>query len=507
MTKGNRAVLLGASALALSLAAGAAMAGPQDNSLNIAWELEVPNISMYHNTDRIGIIIAHHVWDSLIYRNPDSGEFEPLLAESWELVDDVTIDVVIRDDVLFHNGEPMTVEDVVFTFNYIANPNSDMLSQQTVNWIEKAEALDDRTVRITAKRPTPLALLYMAGDIGIYPKDYYQEVGPDGMGRAPIGTGPYKVTEVVPGTRMVFERFEDYYEGSPKGMPSIERIVQRTIPELNTQVVELASGRLDWMWRVPADQVDRLNAMPTINVLNASTMRIGYLQFDAVGKSGDNPFTDRRVRQAVNHAIDRDAIVDNLVRGDSVVINAACHPAQFGCIDDVTTYEYDPERARELLAEAGYPDGFQTRLYGYRDRPYTEAMIGNLNDVGITTDLRWGQYAATRDAIRGGDVPLAFMTWGSNSVPDVDNATPVFFGGLADDLAMDEEVIAWLEAGGSTLDQEVRLENYTKALQKIADEAYWVPLFTYNTNYAMSSQLSWQPHPDEIPRFWLASWD
>lgn len=148
----------------------------------------------------------------------------------------------------------------------------------------------------------------------------------------------------------------------------------------------------------------------------------------------------------------------------------------------MTAYDFDVDKAKSLLAEAGYPDGFETEIYAYRNRPYLEPMIGYLSAIGIKTDLRYGKYAATRDALRGGEAPFAFMTWGSGSVPDVDAIASVFFAGTEDDITGDAEVQGWLQEAASTMDVDKRLDAYSKALGKIAEESYWLPLFTYPTN-------------------------
>lgn len=509
MTKGHISkirylALAGAAAAALCFGAPTAQASKADDTLNIAWDVEVPNANMYFDTSRNGVIIAHHVWDALVWRDPATGDFKPALATAWNVVDDKTIELEIRQGVKFHNGDPMTADDVVYTYNYLAQPDNGILNRNFSNWIAKAEKVGDNKVRITAKDTTPLMMLYIT-ELGIYPEKYYKEVGPDGMGLKPVGTGPYKITAVEPGKRLEFEAFADYYD-SPKGKPSIKKIVQRTIPEMNTQVVELASGRLDWIWRVPQDQAERLEKSGRVQILNADTFRVGYLALNAAGGPEDSPLRKQKVRQAINHAIDVEGIVKNLVRGSSQVIHSACYPEQFGCTDDVKKYPYDPAKAKALLAEAGYPNGFNTTLYAYRDRPQNEAMLSNLAAVGIKAELRYGQYAATRDALRKGEVPIASLTWGSNSVPDVDAILPIFFGGLPDDIAKDTEVQGWLKDAASTLDQDKRKALYKQALQKIAEQAYWVPTFTYTTNYAISNALDFKPTADEIPRFWTAKW-
>lgn len=500
--------LIGWVALA-ALAAGtpAAQAGKSDDTLNIAWERSLESLDNYFNTAREGIIVSRHVWDSLLYRNPKTMDYEPALATAWNWVDNKTLDFTIRKGVTFHNGEAFGPDDVVFTLNYMADPKNGAKTQRNVNWIESAEQTGDDTVRLHLKAPFPAALDYLAGPLVIYPKDYYSEVGPDGMGTKPIGTGPYRVTEVEPGQRIVFERFEEYYKDSPKGQPAIGKIVQRTIPERNTQIAELIAGKLDWIWRVPADQAERMAKMPNITVVNAATMRIGYLTMDAANKTGQNtPLTNEKVRQAISYAIDRKAIVDALVRGDSKVVHAACFPTQFGCSQDVPHYDYDPEKAKALLAEAGYPDGFTISFHAYRERPYAEAMLGYLNAVGIKTDFSFLKYATLRDKIRGGEVPLAFMTWGSYSINDVSAITGEFFKHGADDMALDDAVRDLLETGDTSVDPAVRKEAYAKALKTIAEKAYWLPLFNYNTNYAFTKDLDFTPTEDEIPRFFTAHW-
>ncbi len=484
----------------------AAHAGKANDTLNIAWEREQATLDYYFQNSREGIIINRHIFDNLLFQDPVTGEFKGLLAQSYQVVDDQTFEFVIRKGVKFHDGTELTVDDVIGTIDFVTRPGTGKIQSRPVDWIDRAEKVGPDTVRIHAKQTTPLALLYLAADVPIYPKAYYEKVGPEGMGVKPIGTGPYKVTEVQPGKKIVFEKNTNYFAGSPKGQPKIGKIIQRTIPDVNTQIVELASGTLDWIFKVPADQAEKVTSLPNILVKDASTMRFGYLTFDAAGKSGKNPFQDVRVRRAVAHAIDRKAIADNIVRDGSKIINAACYPTQFGCTDDVPSYDFNVAKAKALMAEAGYPNGFETEIYAYRDRNYLEPMIGNLAAIGIKTDLRYGKYAATRDAIRGGKVPFAFMTWGSGSVADADASVSVFFGGQADDTSMDTDVQKWLVEASSTMKADVRKAAYHKAFNRIAEQAYWVPLFTYPTNYVMTKDLDWTPTEDEIPRFFTASW-
>jgi peptide/nickel transport system substrate-binding protein len=247
--------------------------------------------------------------------------------------------------------------------------------------------------------------------------------------------------------------------------------------------------------------------MGGVQVVNAPTMRISYLSLDRVGRSGkDNPWTKLKVRQAAAHAIDRTAIAKNLVGGASTAIHSACYPTQFGCSNDVPKYDYNPEKAKKLLAEAGFPNGFKSDIYAYRQREFTEAVMGYLAKVGIKTNLRYMQYKALRGLVWKGTGSPNMMTWGSYSMNDVSAITSHFFKHGKDDFCRDDDVKNWLETGDTNTDPKVRREAYAKALRRIQEHVCWVPLFTYAKNYVFSSELDFTPTSDEIPRFFTAKW-
>ncbi len=488
------------------LAAGAAYAGKADDTLSVAFTKELENVDSYFNSSREGVVLQRAIWDGLIYRDPVTNEYKGNLATSWEWIDDVTLELKLREGVRFHNGEPFNADDVVFTVNFVANPENGVKTQRNVSWMESAEKIDEYTVRIHLKAPFPAAIEFLSGPVSMYPDEYYAKVGPTGMGLKPVGTGPYKVVEVEPGQHFVLERYEGYHDG-PKGKPSIGRIDIRTIPEVNTQLAEMLGGTLDLIWQVPTDQAGKMAQMDQFTVVNESTMRIGYLTMDAAGRTGaDNPFTNLKVRQAVAHAIDRKAIVAALLKGKSQVVSSACFPSQFGCEQDVTSYDYDPEKARALLAEAGYPDGFTTEFYAYRNRDIAEALASYLNAVGIRTEFNMLKYSALRDLRAKSGVPIAFLTWGSYSINDVSAITSQFFKFGALDDARDPQVRDWLEGGDTSTDPAKRIEYYSQALKRIADQAYWAPLFSYNTNYVFSKEVAYTPTPDEVLRFTTMTW-
>jgi peptide/nickel transport system substrate-binding protein len=229
-----------------------------------------------------------------------------------------------------------------------------------------------------------------------------------------------------------------------------------------------------------------------MSVLSGETMRVGFLSINNNGSTPESaPFKDVRVRQAVNHAINRKGLADSLVRGGSQAVYAPCFRTQFGCdTAKVVTYDYNPAKARALLAEAGYANGFDTDLWAYRERDYAEAIIGDLRKVGIRARLHFVQYPALRTELRAGRAPLSFQAWGSFGVNDASAFVGNYFKGGPD----------------STVDKAERKARYAQALQRISAQAMWAPMFSYSTHYAFTSDLRFEAQPDELPRFFQASW-
>jgi peptide/nickel transport system substrate-binding protein len=498
---------LAALLMGVAVLASPATADKNDDTLRIAMAFDLENLDAYQNTARVGIILARHVWDGLIYRNPTTNEYEGNLATEWHWVDDTTLEFSLREGVKFHNGEEFNANDVVYTINFVADPENGVRPARNVQWLAGAEKIDDYKVRVNLKYAFPAAFEFLAGSLPMYPDEYHSSVGPEGMAANPVGTGPYKVSGHVQGELISLERNDAYHPASPKGAPSIKLIDWRTMPEMNTQYAELLSGGLDWTWQIPPDQAENFAAMGKLNVTNEMTMRIGYIGMDASPRHGDTPLDDVRVRRAIAHAIDRQGIVDSLMKGASVVVHSACFPSQFGCEQDVAKYEYSPEKAKALLAEAGYPDGFDlTMSTFYQDSP-PEAIQQSLANVGINIALDRTKYAALRERVHNAEVPFLYMSWGSYSINDVSAITSKFFRGGKDDYAQDSEVMNWLEIADTTTDPAVRKENYSKALKKIASEVYWLPTWTFNSNYVFSKELNFVPTSDEIPRFFTATWN
>ena len=489
------------------VASGPALAGKKDDTLRVAYDQAPENVDPYYNNVRIGVIIAANVWDTLLYRDPMTNEYKGQLAKSWTQVDDKTIDFELREGVKFHNGEEFDADSVVYTLNFVADPKNKAVTQQNVSWIDKVEKLGKYKVRLTTKEPFPGAKEYLSTTVAIHPAKYYQEVGPQGMNAKPVGSGPYMVTDYQPGKSITLARNPNYFKESPKGQPKIGKVIIRFIPDRQTQLAEAISGGEDLIMNVAKDQADQIKAVPTLQVVAGKTMRIVFLQMNVQDGGPASQLKDVRVRKAIMHAIDRETIVKNIVGEGGEILNSLCTPSQVGCTaEGVPVYKYDPALSKKLLAEAGFPNGFEIPIAAYRERNQTEAIINYLQAVGIRAKLNFLQYAAMRDMARGNKTALTHQTWGSNLVNDVSASTPVYFGGGADDLAHDPEIIKLLDEGDHTIDPAKRTAAYQKALALIGERAYAVPLWLLPAYYVANKDLSMTAYPDELVRFWDMSW-
>lgn len=500
------AMLAGAAILGV-LAPSPVLADPANNSLNIAFTGEIATLDMYKESSREGTSLSRMLYDGLLFKDFTTGEIKPELAESYTVVDPTTIDFVIRKDVKFHDGTPLTPEDVVYTLNLVSSPDYSVRYSIAVDWIKSAEKLPDGTVRVHLEYPYPLALEMLAGNVPIYPQDYYSRVGSEGMGQKPVGTGPYRLVEMTPGTHFVLERFKDYYPESPKGHPAIEKLDIRTLPEVNTQYAALLNGTVDWIWRVPATDAARLASQPNIAVHNVSGVRFAYLGMNRNFNGGKSPLADVRVRQAINYALNREAIVKALVGGAAVPTEAPCSPIQLGCYDGLRKYPFDTAKARALLAEAGYPDGFDIEIF-VTSFPNNQAqvIVENLRQVGIRATLNNQQFSTVTTAWRDGRAAMVLTNLGSFGIADTGIGAGQYFGGGDDDTTRDDAVTALFKAADSTTDRAVRKEKLSGAIDIITDQAYWAPLWTYNIVTVSNKDLEFNLTADEYPRFYTAKW-
>jgi peptide/nickel transport system substrate-binding protein len=499
-----------AAAAAAALVAQPAAAQKSADTLRAMWLDPTVNIDPYYNSQRTGLILAHHAWDGLVFRDPNGFTMKPLLAESWKWVDDTTLEFKLNPRATFHNGDKVTAADVAYTVKVITDPASGISVPSNFGpWLAGAEVVDAGTVRLKLKQAFPAALEYVSFVMPIYPQAYREKVGKDVYNKEPIGAGPYRIVKWEAGQTVEMERYENYYDGSGKGKPPIKRLIIRQVSDANLMTNSLIGGQVDWIWQYPADLVEKIAALPNAATLTQEAFRIAHLSLDAAGRSDPKgPLTNVLVRRAIFHAIDRQAFAKNLVRFGSRVPDAPCYFTQFGCDPEAAVkYDYNPAKAKALLAEAGFPNGFDIELVNPGLLPsWIGAIQANLGAIGIRAKVSTMTGVAATTRIQKGEVPMYMSSWGSYSINDVSAIMPYFFWNNVDDLARDQELTAALREGGSVVDPAARKKSYAKAIHIITDKAYWLPIATYVTVYGINKQLDFKAYPDEMPRFFWAKW-
>jgi peptide/nickel transport system substrate-binding protein len=500
------------------LATAPSHAGKKDDTLNAILPRDVRTLDNMFSGRRENHIVSKNYEDMLFYIDPDDGEPKPMLVESYK-IDGKTVDLKLKKGIKYHDGSELKAEDVAYSINYQASKEGKARRQKYfAYWVKKVDVTGPYSVRINMKREYPLVLYDLAMYNRIRQKGTFDDASKkDGLNRKATrtkvnGLGPYRVVSFEPRKKLVLERFDGYRKDSPKYNPaSIKHITFRTVPDFGVQAAEVMAGGADWAYNVPPDVADDVQRSGRAQHITGPSMRVGFIILDAAGATGkDSPTTKLKVRQALNHAIDREDIVKNLVKGTGKVIHSACNPMQFGCAQDVKKYAYDPEKAKKLLAEAGYPDGFPVTLWSYRQKPVAEAIVGMMQKAGLKVQLRHVKGSQLRKAEKKNKVMMTFRTTGSGSISHAGRIVPPYFGGRSSRnkryVKHDKELLKLVSKATSSHDLGVQKKYYKLALERVAEQAYWVPLYMFSLNYLASNDLEFKAPRDGMPRLFLAKW-
>ncbi|MBO0739035.1 MAG: ABC transporter substrate-binding protein [Alphaproteobacteria bacterium] len=337
--------------------------------------------------DTLGIItpfmVLYALHDAMVKPMP-GGAQTPCLAEAWSASEDgLAYDFTIRRGAKFHNGEPVTAEDVRFSYErYRGAAHTEM--QDNVAAIETPDA---QHVRFKLKKPWPDFLTFYSSASGagwVVPKAYVQKVGADGFKKAPIGAGPYKFVSFTPGVELVLEAFEGYWRKTP----AIKRIVMKVIPDESTRLAALKRGEVDIAYSIRGELGQEVQRTPGLTLKAVVTQAANWIYFPEQWDPG-SPWHDLKVRQAANLALDRDGMNQALFLGHCRINNSII-PDTFDYYWPPPAATYDTAMAKRLLAEAGYPDGFDAGPF-YCDSSYSnigEAAVDSLQQVGIRTRLQ-----------------------------------------------------------------------------------------------------------------------
>lgn len=404
---------------------------------------------------------AAGIFDSLLWIN-DDGDIEPALAESYEVSDDGLEYIFhLRSDVVFHNGEPFNADSVVFSWERYIDPA--LAWNERWQMADSVEKIDDYTVKITTSEPKPLLLRTIAINWMMIPPGYFEEVGEVEFGNKPVGTGPFEVVEWVTGDRVVLKANQNYWQ---EGYPKLESVIFRPIPESSTRVAAIQTGEVDIVGRLSAEEAESLRGVPGVEVVSYPVSRVFYIAFNNLTSGVGQPTEDPLVRQAMNYAVDVDAIVEALFNGYAKPSTGFVATGEMG-YGAVEPFGYDPEMALELLGEAGYPDGFSMD-FACPAGAYTnfeevcEAIQAYLAEVGIETDLEIMESARYWDLEAAKELPPLFGdSWSEVSGEAYNRMAGALLAWDASYSSWeDEAILDYLARINTTVDIDERLALY-----------------------------------------------
>ena len=459
---------------------------------------------------------------SAVFPLDNKGSAVPGGVGEWEFVGDEALIVTVNDGRSFHNGEPITAEDIKFTIDRLSgkaeyNPEYSSAWTGELSWTGDNELIDERTLRIDQAAPSVDAANSLAvGGFPVFPKGYIEEVGDEAYGQFPIATGPFKFVEWAPDERIVSVRNDDFYNGrdyqyAPR-MPYLAGFEARLIPEIGARVSALEAGEIDLANSIPPDLAAPLGETGDYNVFYHPAQRGLHIKLpmtieeDPYNPGQPNPWRDRRVRMAANLAVDVDAITENIMTGRENY-TYTLSTGQFGYPEGLQEqrWGYDPEEARRLLAEAGYADGVETDLIYLaglytNDQLFMEAIAEMLRDVGFIVNLIPEDISKflgeARDKVltapylfpqSAGFTSLGSFAISVDSAATYEHRVEV----LTDERAEADRLIA---AAKTEFDQDKRRALLEEVVRIHYLEASWIFLFELVQTHVSTSRLEWDPY-------------
>lgn len=431
--------------------------------------------------------ILMNIYDGLVRYRDGSLDVEPALAKSWEISDDGTVYTFhLRKDVKFHDGTPFNAQAVKFTFARMLNKDHPYYDTGPFplafffDPIKRVEVVDDYTVRFHLKAPYAPFLAMLAYPTGLIVSPTAVKKYGDTFGHHPVGTGPFKFVNWVSNRKVVLKRNENYWDGAPK----LKAVVFRPVTNGNARVTAMLSGNLDVVVEVPPDSVDIFRKDNHFRVYQQAGPHVWFL----ILNMREGPFSDHRVRLAVNYAINKKALVKNVLQGTATVADSPIAPA-FGWAynESLDPYPYNPEKARKLIEEAGYKGAditfFVTEGGSGMLSPVTmaTAIQANLKAVGLNVHIKtfeWNTYLAKVNGGLEGKADMAEMAWMTNApltLPYLTLRTTAFpdKGGFNSGYYSNPKVDKLLNKAQRTVNQDKRAKLLKKMQGIVYEDAPW----------------------------------
>ncbi len=437
-----------------------------------------------------------NVFDTLLVRDA-SLQLAPSLAESHRRVDDLTWEFNLRRKVVFHNGEEFNADDVKFSVERVLDAAEKSPQRGWINTIDKVVVVDPFKVRIVTKAPDPVLPARMTL-LFIVPDKYMTEVGREKFAAQPVGTGPYKVGKWVRGDYVDLDASEGYWGRKP----NVKQARFRGISDTAARVSALRAGDAHLITNLPPDYLETVKKDKALGVSTAPSSRVMFI---ALVNTKKGPMQDVRVRQAINHAVDVKSIIDGVLLGNGIRVGSVNgHLLRLlGHKFDEPLYDYNPAKAKQLLAAAGYPNGFEVALDSpsgryLMDKDISQIVAAQLGQVGIKVTVKiheWGTYSGkfTTHNVE----PMYMRGWSLPSLDPDHWAPPLLAAGEPVANFESEAVNKMISEARGTLDPEKRVALYRNFNRAVHEQAPWLFLHQQIDLYGTSAKIRWKARSDE----------
>ena len=450
--------------------------------------------------------IIRNIYDGLLTRDAEMRVL-PEIAESWQQVDALNYEFRLRPNIRFHSGAAMTADDVAFTFQRMTVENA--MGGQTsprkglLGPLQKTAVVDERTVRMTLSEPWPILAAMMPFQV-VVNRRHVEKVGQEAFQTQPDGCGPFKLAEWRRGEAVILERFAEYYGGAPDippaGPAQVDRILFRSVPENSARVGALLAGEIDIAAELPPSAMKQVDGSSGAAVAKVRGTRTFFVALN-LSKA---PFSDKRVRRALNHALDKQAIISRVLDDTAVPLRGVMSPDAFAFNDQLPEYKHDPELAKKLLAEAGVAPGTELVLdTTAATRQEAEAVAALVSRTGLKVRAQvWDGAVITpmwQNPERRKERDMYLFSWGNGSLDPSDIMVPTLRSGGRGNASgfSNAEVDKLLDAAETEVDQAKRREMYLKAQAIVTEETPWIFLWLPQDIYGVSKRIAgWRPQPD-----------
>lgn len=460
-------------------------------TVTIGNQIGIDSINPYAHSALSAYGDWRHVYEPLVSYDFKKKEYYGVLAESWKVENKTNWIFNLRKGVKFHDGSEFTADDVIHSFTRIKE-DKESLQGNLLSNVEKMEKVDSHTVKIITKVPS-VSFLKELYWLYITSKSVYDQHGAKGADKLAIGTGPYKFKNWVRGERFVIEANPDYWGGKP----TVDQLVFRTMPEDVARVTALEKGEVDII-TAPLQDLKRLEKNPNIKVESVPSFRMMMFVLNQAIKPLDN----KKVRQAINYAINVESIINNVLDGHVKRLNGPVADYVVGNDPSWSPYPYDPDKARQLLKEAGFPNGFDLVVYSTterypRDVNVGEAVVSQLKEVGIRAKLETPEWGLYSNNYQKGAYGMYYM--GRGPVFDADILLRQYFRtGVTKRTSYSNPTFDQLLDKAETLfDDKERTKVLQEAGTLLSEDAASVFMYAGIDDYAFSKNIDWHPRADE----------